>query len=155
MTKLTMHPVRTDADYRAIMARINVLAAINPTPGTADGDELEVLSLLVRSYEDVHFPIGVPTLEQAIDFRAEQMGLTPKDLDQIFGGSGRRSEVLAGKRALSKAMASRLHAIGVPDSLLLRLLINGEAKNASRHRRTVKLLRSPAKSPRPVSMRKR
>lgn len=136
MSKLTMHPIRSVADHDAVMARINVLAAVNPSPGSSAGDELDVLSLLVRSYEDAHFPIGPINLEVAITFRAEQMGLTGKELDALFGGSGRRSEVLAGKRALSKAMASRLRAIGVPDGVLLRLLIDGGQPDSTPRRGT-------------------
>lgn len=69
-----MHPIRSTADHAAVMARINVLAAKNPLPGTAAGDELDIFSQQVRSYEDIHFPIGPISNEEAIAFRAEQMG---------------------------------------------------------------------------------
>ncbi|MBA3700794.1 MAG: transcriptional regulator [Planctomycetes bacterium] len=138
MSKLTMHPIRGIRDHDAVMARIHALAAMDPKAGSPAGDELEVLSLLVRAYEEVHFPIAQVTLDDAIIFRAEQMGLSPKELDALFGGSGRRSEVLAGKRALSKGMATRLRAIGVPDGLLLRLLIGDDSRRPATHRRSIR-----------------
>jgi HTH-type transcriptional regulator / antitoxin HigA len=146
MSKLTMHPIRSNADHDAVMARITALATTNPLPGSSAGDELDVLSLLVRSYEDANFPIGPISLEAAITFRAEQMGLTGKELDALFGGSGRRSEVLGGKRALSKGMANRLRAIGVPDGLLLRLLIGDEPKHRGAGRAAGRSSRSARRS---------
>lgn len=129
MSRLTMHPIRTDADYTAVMNRIARLAEDDPLPGSHAADELEVLSLLIRSYEETAFPIPEPTLDEALTFRAEQMGMTAKDLDALFGGSGRRSEVLTGRRALSKAMANRLRAIGVPDRVVLRVLLGEQRRS--------------------------
>ncbi len=126
MNTINVHPIHTKAEYRSAMARINSLAAHDPVAGTPEFDELEVWSLLVRHYEDEHVPREQPSIRDVVEFRAEQMGLSPTDLDAIFGGSGRRSEVLSGKRALSKSMASRLRQVGVPDSLLLELLLHEE-----------------------------
>ena len=150
MTNLTSHPIRTDEEYRRVMSRIHVLAANDPVPSTSEGDELEVLSLLIRSFEDQHYPIAKPSLREAIEFRAEQMNLSPTALDSIFGGRGRRSEVLSGKRELSKKLAARLKNIGVPDSLLLHMLIGTEnsvpksRKTATRNK-IAKVKRRPVK----------
>lgn len=53
----------------------------------------------------------------------EEMKLPPKELDALFGGSVHRSRVMTGKRGLSKAMASKLRTLHVPDMLLLELLL--------------------------------
>ena len=125
MNTFKVHAIRTETEYRAAMSRINALAARDPAFGTADYDEIEVWSYIVRHFEDEHHPLEFPSLKDVIDFRADQMGLRPTDLDSLFGGSGRRSEVLSGSRALSKGIASRLKEIGVPDAVLLRLLLGG------------------------------
>lgn len=108
------------------MARISALSEKDPSSGTSEYDELEVWSLLVRHYEDEHVLLENPSIKDVVEFRADQMGLAPTDLDAIFGGSGRRSEVLSGKRSLSKSMAARLQAIGVPASVLVHLLLDRE-----------------------------
>jgi HTH-type transcriptional regulator/antitoxin HigA len=126
---ISVHPIHTKAEYRSAMARINVLAEQDPPAGTREFDELEIWSLIVRHYEDEHFPQELPSIKDVVEFRADQMGLSTIDLDAIFGGSGRRSEVLSGKRALSKSMASRLRTIGVPDPVLLELLLQEETED--------------------------
>jgi HTH-type transcriptional regulator / antitoxin HigA len=129
MNTFKVHAIRTEAEYRDAMARINELAARDPAFGTAEYDELEVWSYIVRHFEDEHYPLEFPALKDVIDFRADQMGLGPSDLDSLFGGSGRRSEVLSGVRALSKGIANRLKEIGVPDAVLLQLLLGGRMTN--------------------------
>ena len=55
---MTIHPVKTQTDYRKAMLRIDEL--MDAGPGTIEGEELEVLATLVEVYESEHFPVGVP-----------------------------------------------------------------------------------------------
>lgn len=75
-----------------------------------EGDELEILSLLVEKYENEHFQLKPSDPIEAIKFRMEQQGLQPKDLEPFIGGSGRVSEVMNKKRPLTLPMIRRLHA---------------------------------------------
>lgn len=81
---------------------------------------MEVLATLIEVYENKYYPINAANPIDAIKFRMEQQSLTPKDLEQYIGSSGRVSEVLNGKRALSLRMIKNLHAgLKIPyDSLL-------------------------------------
>jgi HTH-type transcriptional regulator/antitoxin HigA len=85
-------------------------------------DEMEVLVALVESYENKHYPVGPADPVEAIKFRMAQQGLVPKDLEPFIGSSGRVSEVLNRKRALSLRMIKRLHeGLQIPyESLLSR-----------------------------------
>jgi HTH-type transcriptional regulator/antitoxin HigA len=57
---------------------------------------------------------------EAIKFRMDQQGLTPRDLEPFIGPSGRVSEVLNRKRKLSLAMIKRLHdGLRIPYECLL------------------------------------
>jgi HTH-type transcriptional regulator/antitoxin HigA len=53
--------------------------------GTAEADELELLTALVEMYEERHFPIGLPDPVAAIRFRMDQLGLRQKDLVPYIG----------------------------------------------------------------------
>jgi len=77
---------------------------------------------LIEAYENKHYPIGPADPVEAIKFRMEQQGLTPRDLEAYIGPSGRVSEVLNGKRPLSLRMIKRLHdGLRIPyESLLAR-----------------------------------
>ena len=111
--------IRTEAEYEQALARIEAL--MDAAPGTPEMDELEVLSVLVEKYEDERYPVAMPDPIVAIRFRMEQQGLTNKDLELYLGSQARVSEVLNGKRALSKEMIRRLHSgLGIPAEVLLQ-----------------------------------
>jgi HTH-type transcriptional regulator / antitoxin HigA len=110
--------IRTKSAYLTALARIEKL--MDAKPGTSQGDELDLLSLLVHDYEEKHFPISKPDPVAAIRFRMEQEGLTTKDLVPILGSKSRVSEILSGRRGLSlkmiRALVSHLH---IPAEILL------------------------------------
>ena len=111
--------IKTAKDYAATLARID--AIFDATPGTAEGDELDLLVTLVEIYEEKEFPIGLPTAVDAIQFRMGQQGLKPKDLVPFIGSAPRVSEVLAGKRPLSLTMIRKLaKGLGIPAEVLLQ-----------------------------------
>ncbi|HEY6612280.1 MAG TPA: transcriptional regulator [Pseudomonas sp.] len=115
---MNVKPIRTEADYAAAMARIDDLWGAEI--GSPAGDELEVLAVLVGKYEDEHYPLPPSDPIEAIKFRMDQQGLTPRDLEPYIGSSGRVSEVLNRKRKLSLAMIKRLHdGLHIPYESLL------------------------------------
>lgn len=103
------------------MNRIAELMTIDPAPGSAAGDELELLAHLVEDYETKHHDIGLPTPLEAIRFRMEQQNLRPKDLISYMGSASRVSEVLGGKRQLSLEMIRKLNkGLGIPTEVLVQ-----------------------------------
>jgi HTH-type transcriptional regulator/antitoxin HigA len=115
---MPLKPIRSKTDYKQAMARIDELWGARV--GSAEGDELEVLALLVERYEAQHEPLPPSDPVEAIKFRMDQQGLTARDLVPYIGPSGRVSEVLNGKRRLSLAMVKRLHeGLRIPYESLL------------------------------------
>jgi len=104
---MTIHPIKTDKDYRKALLRIEGL--MDATPNSKAGDELDVLATLVEAYERDHFPIKSPDPVEAILFRMEQMGLDRRALEPFLGGRSRVSEVLNRKRSLSMSQIRKLH----------------------------------------------
>jgi HTH-type transcriptional regulator/antitoxin HigA len=117
---MNIKPIRNDDDLRAAFARLELV--FQAPEGSPAADEMEVLVALVESYENKHYPIGPADPIEAIKFRMEQQGLMAKDLEPYIGSSGRVSEVLNRKRALSLRMVKRLHdGLKIPyESLLSR-----------------------------------
>ncbi len=116
--------LKTEEDYNQACERIYVL--INSTekaiePDSPEGEEIELLSLLVEKYEHEHYPIEVPNPIEAIKFRMEQMNLKQTDVAPLFGGKTRVSEVLHGKRPLTLKMITLLNRyLGIPlESLIV------------------------------------
>ena len=100
--------IKTDREYRQFLARIETLMEIE-SPDRKTLDELELLAALVEMYEQKKWPIDPPSPVDAIRFRMEQQGLTPNDLIPYFGSKSKVSEVMSGKRSLSKEMIRKLH----------------------------------------------
>ena len=116
---MEIKPIRTKADYQATLKEIEAL--MHAQPGTAEGERLDVLSLLVEAYERKHFPMDLPDPVEALKFRMEQSGLGPKDLVPMIGQLNRVYEVLSRKRPLTLAMIRALHdKLGIPSELLIR-----------------------------------
>ena len=69
---------------------------------------LELLSVLIENYEDEHYPMPELAPNEVLKYLMEENGLKQSDLLHIFGSSGIASEVVNGKRAISKAQAKKL-----------------------------------------------
>lgn len=116
---LKFRSIRTEEEYEAALARIRVI--FHAEMGTAEGDELDELADLVESYEDKHYPIGLPDPVSAIEFRMDQANLTQKDLIPYIGTNAEVAEVLSGKRESTLSMARALHEhLGIPADVLLQ-----------------------------------
>lgn len=112
--------IKNDKEYKNAVAEISALIDRDPDPGTAEADRLELLTLLVESYESDTFPRRVPGAIEAIRFRMEQQNLKQRDLVPYIGSSSKVSEVLSGKRPLTLSMMRALNShFGIPASVLL------------------------------------
>lgn len=111
-------PIRNDDDLQHVFKRLEQI--FQAEEGTPEADERDVLVTLVEAYERKHHDFGPADPVEAIRFRMEQLGLTPRDLERYIGPSGRVSEVLNRKRRLSLRMVRRLHeGLNIPYETLL------------------------------------
>lgn len=114
----TIHPIRTKADYRAALQRID---AIWDAPAKSpEGDELEVLSLLVEEYEKKHITVPKVDPVDLLLHVMEARAMSRKDLEPYIGSRARVAEVLNRVRPLSLDMIRRLAAgLALPADLLI------------------------------------
>ena len=91
--------LKTNTDYEQALNRLDEI--FDAKPNTPEGDEFELLSLLIDNYEEEHHFIDLPHPIEAIKFRMDQMGLKQKDLVSCFGDISRVSDVLNLKRKLN------------------------------------------------------
>ncbi|MCO6483434.1 MAG: helix-turn-helix domain-containing protein [Flavobacteriales bacterium] len=116
---MTIKPIRNENDYQRALARLEQI--FDARRGTKEGDELEVLSILVDAYEQARFPIGMPDPIEAIKYRMEQMGMRQKDLAEAMGFKSRVSEVLNRKRKLTLEMIRKLNEVlRIPTEVLVQ-----------------------------------
>jgi HTH-type transcriptional regulator/antitoxin HigA len=116
-----MKVIRDEEAYTLTLARVDELVALDPDPESTEGEELQVLSILIEDYERRQYPITAPTPLEAIEFRMEQMGLAQRDVMPFIGSKSKTSEVLSGKRPLSLPMVRALSAgLGIPAEILIQ-----------------------------------
>lgn len=116
---MTIKPIKTKKDYQSALERLEKI--FNAKKGSTEGDELEVLSILIEKYEDEHFPIGFPDPIEAIKFRMEQLGYNQTDLAKVVGLKSRASEILSKKRKLTLDMIRLIHDnLKIPTEVLIQ-----------------------------------
>ncbi len=114
-------PIKNKSQLKKAVSRIYELMHKNLSVNSDEFNELEVLSILVDSYEARCFPIDKPDPVEAIKFRMEQMQIDAAQLAKILGSKSRASEILNRKRKLSLAMIRSLSKnLNIPAELLIR-----------------------------------
>ena len=99
--------IKNEEDYERALERLEVI--FDAPIDSPEGDEAEILSILIEKYEDEHYPIGPPDPIEAIKFRMEQMDMKKSDLAKIIGYKSRVSEIFSRKRKLTLQMIRKLH----------------------------------------------
>jgi len=111
--------IKSKEDYDRALARLKTI--FHAEIDTPEGDEAEVLSILIEKYEDDNYPIGMPDPIEAIKFRMEQMGMKQKDLAEVVGFTSRVSEILNKKRKLTLNMIRKLSStLHIPTEVLVQ-----------------------------------
>ena len=106
---MEIRPIRTENDYNKALERLEQIfdAPIN----SKEGDEAEILSLLIDNYENKFYPIEAPDPIEAIKIRMEEMNIKQKDLVGVIGGKSRVSEILNKKKKLTVEMIRKLEKL--------------------------------------------
>lgn len=110
--------LKDEVEYKDALNR--TIDIFHAEPGTPEFEELELLLVLVKDYEDKH--IQIPELDpiEVVKLKMEERGLKAKDLEPIIGTKGHVSAVLSGKREITLKMARALRTfLGIPAEIFL------------------------------------
>lgn len=108
MGKLVTHEEYVKANLRLE----ELIDVVNDNTPLNDPMAIEFMTIsdIIEQYEEIHFPIGLPTLQEMIELRMFEMGLKRKDLAALLNTSASRiSEYLNGKREITLNVAKALH----------------------------------------------
>jgi len=103
------HPTvpHTEEENQRLLAIVDDLTEKKRT-SPEEAALLEVLLALIQKFEDERYATRRTTPDAALREMMRARGLKPKDLYDVFGSKGSTSEVLRGKRGISKAAARSL-----------------------------------------------
>ena len=117
---MKLAPLKNDQQYDELLAWIDNQFDQLPTPDSPEGEQLQVALLLVKAYEDEHYPISLPDPIAAIKLKMEEKGLKPKDLVGAIGSKSYVSAILNRRKPLTLTMARYFHQQWqIPASILL------------------------------------
>lgn len=115
-------PIKNNKQYEDALTRTYTLMQKTIRPDSKESDELEILSILIKEYENVHYPVPKPNPIEAIKFRLEQMNMSETELSEILGYRSRKSEILSGKRKLNLTMIRKLtEKLHIPAEVLIQV----------------------------------
>jgi HTH-type transcriptional regulator/antitoxin HigA len=112
--------VRTDAEYRHLLRIVEqIMKKPEEEIGEEEGRLLELLGVLIEGYEDRTHPLPVTQPHKMLAHLLEEKGMVASDLWSVLPKS-RVSEILNGKRGISKVQAKQLAELfRVPVELFL------------------------------------
>ncbi len=117
---MKLKPIKSKKDYELLLDHVDGLFDRKVKPNSSEGEQLQIALLLIKDYEDKHFPIPVPDPLDAIRLKMEEKGLRNKDLVGDFGSKGYISAVLSGKKPLTLELAKLFYQkLGIPAEVLL------------------------------------
>ncbi len=103
--------ITNDDELERMTEEVNRLVTKGIKQGDLSPEEdalLDLLSDLIESYEDIHYPMPEASPTQMLKFLMEERGVKQSELLPVFGSSGIASEVVNGKRSISKTHAKKL-----------------------------------------------
>lgn len=111
--------IKTKKDYLLALERFEEI--FSAKSGTKESDKADVLSLLIRDYEERKFVIAAPNPLEAIKYRMEQQGLSKSDLATIPGYKSRVSDLFQNNRKLNLKMIRKLNEqLNIPLETLVK-----------------------------------
>ena len=115
---MKVKPIKTEQEY--FEALKNLEQIFDAKANTSEGDDAEILSLLIDDFENKHYAIDSPDPIEAIRIRMEEMDLKQKDMVEIIGSKSKTSEVLNRKKKLTLQMIRNLQEkLNLSASLLI------------------------------------
>jgi HTH-type transcriptional regulator / antitoxin HigA len=115
---MDVRPLHNERDYDWAIREVTRYFENQPDPGTADGDRFEVLSTLIKQYEDMHFEIPHTDPVGVLEFAIQSMGRSQAALGDLIGRN-RASEILSRIRLLTLSM---IRTISVEWNIPIELL---------------------------------
>jgi HTH-type transcriptional regulator/antitoxin HigA len=98
--------LKTEEDYNK--ASLRLMEIFHVAPNAPEFDELDLLIILIKDYDDRHYPVPELDALEVIKIKMQEKGMKNKDLEPIIGSKGHVSAILSGKREITLKMAQKL-----------------------------------------------
>jgi HTH-type transcriptional regulator/antitoxin HigA len=103
--------IRTEEENQRLVGELEELDRRHDELAPEEREYAELLTVLVEAFEAARYALEGSTPDSRLRSLMEEHGLRQRDLLDVFGSRGIASEVVSGKRAISKAQAKKLAAL--------------------------------------------
>ena len=112
--------IRTKKQYQEYLDWVDKQLDKKVKPDSPQGEKVQVALLLIKQYEDLHYPIPVPDPIEVIKLKMQDLGLKNKDLVGKVGSKGYVSALLNKRKPLTLELAKLFHReLSIPANVLL------------------------------------
>ena len=112
--------IKSRKEYEACLTWVDLAFDKKVKANTEEGENLQIVLLLIKQYEDKHYVIPKPNPVEAVKNKMKEKGLRNKDMIGKMGSKGYVSAVLSGKKPLTLELAKLFHReLGIPAEVLL------------------------------------
>src|SRR5260221_12614001 len=112
--------ITSKKEYEQYLNWVDAMFDKKVKPATSEGEKLQIALLLIKQYEDKHYPIPLPDPIEAIKIKMQEMGLKNKDLVGKVGTKGYVSALLNKRKPLTLELARLFHnELSIPAEVLL------------------------------------
>lgn len=112
--------IKTQKQYQQYLDWVDAQFDLKVQPGSSLGEKVQVALLLIKQYEDVHYPVPVPDAIEAIKLKMQDLGLKNKDLVGKVGSKGYISALLNKRKPLTLDLARLFHKeLNIPAEVFL------------------------------------
>ena len=108
LAKVLPRVIATRREHERLLAELEKLMDRGEHRSAEEDAAFDLMFRLIKDYEDEHHPLPDPSPREMLAYLMEQRGLKQADLLPIFNSRGYVSDVMNGKRGISKTHAKQL-----------------------------------------------
>lgn len=108
LAKVLPRVISSDEEHERMLAEIEKLMDRGERRTMEEDTALDLMVLLIQDYEREHHRLADPSPREMLAYLMEKRGLRQVDLVPIIKSRGYVSDIINGKRAISKAHARQL-----------------------------------------------
>ena len=117
---MKIKPIHNEKEYKQMLDWVDMQFDSPPPIKSERGEQLQIVLLLIKAYEDVHYVIPIPDPIEVIKMKMKEKGMRNKDLVDKIGSKGYVSALLNKRKPLTLELAKWFHKeLGVPSDILL------------------------------------
>ncbi len=108
LARILPRVIASEHEYERALAEVEKLMDKGDGRTVEEDSVLDLLMRLIKDYEEEHHPLPNPSPLEMLTYFMETRGLKQSDLVPVFNSRGYVSDVINGKRAISRAHARHL-----------------------------------------------